>query len=116
MATPLQSLASALQQSLSPNPAERRTAERDLDTLKTSPGFSHLALQLAQAETLENGSSVSPAIRQASALLFKNYIRAGWALVSRIDPSIMLQPIIERCASSPFLSGTNDDGLALRLS
>jgi exportin-2 (importin alpha re-exporter) len=70
---------SALSRSLSPNPAERRAAERDLDVLKASPGFSQLALQLAQS------SETSGPIRQAAALLFKNYVRAGWAIV-RVCP------------------------------
>lgn len=72
------SIHSALQQSLSPNPADRRAAERELDVLKAAPGFSQLALQLAQ-----DGSTSGP-IRQAAALLFKNYVRAGWAIVRRL--------------------------------
>ena len=73
----MESLATLLQQSLSPQPAERRAAERELDGLKSSPGFSQLSLQLAQSQHIDLP------IRQASALLFKNYIRAGWAIVRR---------------------------------
>jgi exportin-2 (importin alpha re-exporter) len=80
--SPLKSLGLALQQSLSPNPAERRQAERTLDEFKRQPGFCHLALQLAQNDKYEDGTPTSPPIRQASALLFKNYIRFGWVLVS----------------------------------
>ena len=70
----MQNLAQALQQSLSPNPAERRQAERDLDALK-QPGFAQLVLELAQS------GDAPLAVRQAAALLFKNYIRAGWPVV-----------------------------------
>lgn len=79
--TPIKSLGLALQQSLSPNPAERRQAERALDDFKRQPGFSQLALQLAQSDKYEDGTPAPQPIRQAAALLFKNYIRYGWALV-----------------------------------
>jgi exportin-2 (importin alpha re-exporter) len=71
----MDALASSLQQSLSPDPATRRTAERQLDTLKSQPGFSQIVLQLAQA------NDANPAIRQAAALLFKNFVRNGWERV-----------------------------------
>jgi exportin-2 (importin alpha re-exporter) len=71
----MQNLAQALQQSLSPNPAERRQAERDLDARKQQPGFPQFVLELAQS-----GDAPLP-VRQAAALLFKNYIRAGWPVV-----------------------------------
>lgn len=80
--SPLKGLGLALHQSLSPNPAERRQAERNLDSFKSQPGFCQLALQLTQSDKYEDGELVIPPIRQASALLFKNYIRYGWALVS----------------------------------
>ena len=71
----MDSLASSLQQSLSPDPATRRSAERQLDELKAQPGFSQVVLQLAQA------NDANAAIRQAAALLFKNFIRNGWERV-----------------------------------
>lgn len=77
----MKSLGLALQQSLSPNPAERRQAERTLDDFKRQPGFSQLALQLAQAAAYEDGTPAPAPIKQAAALLFKNYIRYGWAMV-----------------------------------
>ena len=79
--SPLKSLALALQQSLSPNPQERRQAERALDDFKRQPGFSQLALQLAQTDKYEDGSPAPSPVKQAAALLFKNYIRYGWAMV-----------------------------------
>ena len=72
-------LASALQTSLSPNPAERRAAERTLDTLKASPGFSQVALELAQS----SNAGYDKSIRQAAAVAFKNFIRQGWKKVCR---------------------------------
>lgn len=79
--SPLKSLALALQQSLSPNPQERRQAERALDDFKRQQGFSQLALQLPQADKYEDGSPAPLPVKQAAALLFKNYIRYGWAMV-----------------------------------
>lgn len=72
----MDALAANLQQSLSPDPQARRNAERQLDGLKAQPGFSQLVLQLAQNEQAQ------PAIRQSAALLFKNFVRNGWAKVS----------------------------------
>ena len=77
-ANEMDTLAKALQDSLSPDPGARRAAERELDILKQSPGFSQLTLQLAQSEQLESGLEIGSAIRQAAALLFKNFVRAGW--------------------------------------
>lgn len=85
--TPIKSLGLALQQTLSPNPAERRQAERALDDFKRQPGFSQLALQLAQSDTYDDGTPAPQPIRQAAALLFKNYIRYGWALVCSFSTS-----------------------------
>ncbi|KAK9897295.1 putative importin-alpha export receptor [Cystobasidium minutum MCA 4210] len=84
--TPIKSLGLALQQTLSPNPAERRQAERALDDFKRQPGFSQLALQLAQSDTYDDGTPAPQPIRQAAALLFKNYIRYGWALDDENPP------------------------------
>lgn len=84
------SLGLALQQSLSPNPAERRQAERALDDFKRQPGFCQLALQLTQAEAYEDGTPAPTPIRQAAALLFKNYIRYGWPAVGSFMHAIVL--------------------------
>lgn len=43
-----------------------------------------LALQLAQADVLEDGRPNERSVKQGASLLFKNFVRANWKGVSTV--------------------------------
>ncbi len=68
-----------LEKSGSPNKADRQAAEAQLRQMQQTPGFGVIALQFL---TLDN---VSPALKQASAVTFKNLVKANWTMLSDQD-------------------------------
>jgi exportin-2 (importin alpha re-exporter) len=59
--------------------ADRQAAEAQLRQMQQAPGFGVIALQFL---TLDN---VSPALKQASAVTFKNLVKANWTMLSDQD-------------------------------
>ncbi|BGP16685.1 hypothetical protein JCM10213_000398 [Rhodosporidiobolus nylandii] len=75
-----QQLAQILLQTLSPDSATRRAAERELAAAQAHPSFGPTILALAQ------DASQSKPTRQSAALSFKNWIKANWALEDAPTP------------------------------
>ncbi|KAI8321716.1 importin-alpha re-exporter [Martensiomyces pterosporus] len=65
-------LAKSLQQSLSPNAAERKQAEQYLETIELAPHFVVPLLQLV------NNQAADANTRFAAALYFKNFVKRRW--------------------------------------
>lgn len=70
-------LAQLLQASFSPDASARRAAERGIDGLQDASGFGSNALSLAQ------DGAQPRTIRQAAALVFKNWVKLSWDAVRR---------------------------------
>lgn len=68
----MQQLAGLLQATFSPDATTRKSAEAQLSALQRQPGFGALPLGLSTSEGLDKS------IRQAAALLYKNYIKQHW--------------------------------------
>lgn len=93
-------LRAALEQTLSPVGATRKSAEAFLAALAAQPGY---ALQLLQL--LESGAEAQ-ATRLAAALAFKNYIRANWdpekaGCVPAGDKAVVKQHLVELMCRMP---------------
>ena len=83
--TNTQQLAQLLIASFSPDASARRDSERKIDHLQNEAGFGHLALELAK------DTSCNRSVRQAAALVFKNWVKGNWELV-RIANSLFSLP------------------------
>ena len=70
----LQTLASYLQKTLSPEPTERRGAEKFLESVEMNQNYPLLLLHLVDKNDLEMH------IRVSSAIMFKNYTKRNWCL------------------------------------
>ncbi|KAK4047944.1 importin-alpha export receptor [Microbotryomycetes sp. JL221] len=76
----MDSLASVLTQTLSPDATTRRNAERQLVQAQQHDSFGHVVLELTRH------TSTPKPIRQSAALSFKNWIKANWALEDAPTP------------------------------
>ena len=70
-------LSQLLSGSLSHDPTVRREAERALEQMQRQPGFGLLPLQLT------GSAGIDRSVKQAAALLYKNYVKANWKSASR---------------------------------
>lgn len=71
-------LSQLLSGSLSHDPTIRREAERALEQMQRQPGFGLLPLQLT------GSAGVDRSVKQAAALLYKNYVKANWKAASAL--------------------------------
>ena len=78
-------LARLLAGSFAPDSVTRRQAERGLDEMQALPNFGQLALVLAQDD------AANKPIRQSAALIFKNWVKANWALVRALCLDILFE-------------------------
>lgn len=75
MAFNIQTLGQTLQQTLDPNAAIRKAAERDLESLEGKPQYGIILLSLV------GDQSIPEVIRVAGSVYFKNFVRRHWAVV-----------------------------------
>ena len=73
----MQQFAALLQASFSPEQSARRAAEKAIDALQDGASFGTDALSLTQ------DAHQPRTIRQAAALVFKNWVKTSWDVVRR---------------------------------
>ncbi|XP_071494645.1 exportin-2-like [Diadema antillarum] len=71
----LKTLANCLQRTLSPQVAERKQAEKYLESVEGTPNYAILLLTLIEVE------SADEIIRQSAAITFKNFVKRNWRIV-----------------------------------
>lgn len=70
----IQQLSESLGQTLSPDANVRKTAERFLESLESSPSYGILLLSLVGTET------VPPVLRTSASVYFKNFVKRYWSV------------------------------------
>ncbi|XP_053395599.1 exportin-2-like [Mercenaria mercenaria] len=76
----LQTLSNFLQQTLSPDPAVRKPAEKFLESVEGNQNYPLLLLNLLDKANVEQP------IRVSAAITFKNYVKRNWRVVGRLNP------------------------------